>query len=76
MVFDMSQLKLTKDVLIYIFYQYRILCKAHKLEIQKYKCQLQGKGSYLLIECFLDKQNHLKTLLKKISQNTIIQESF
>jgi hypothetical protein len=76
MIFEMSKTKMFKDILSYIFFQYKIMCRAHKFEIMKYKSQLQGKGAFLLIECYLDKQNHLKSLLRKITQNMVIQEAF
>lgn len=65
-----------KNVMIYILNQYKILCQAHRIEVMKYKGQLKGNGQFLLLEFFLDKQSHLKSLLKKISQNSVVQESF
>jgi hypothetical protein len=37
---------------------------------------MKGPTSFLFIEAFLDKQDHLKTLLKKVVGNVIIQEAF
>jgi hypothetical protein len=37
---------------------------------------MKGPTSFLFIEAFLDKQDHLKTLLKKVVGNVIVQEAF
>jgi hypothetical protein len=37
---------------------------------------MRGIDSYLFLEGFLDKENHIKVLIKKISANLVIQEAF
>jgi hypothetical protein len=67
MMFEFAQSKMFRDVVTYILFQYRILCKAHKLEIEKYQIQFKGSSPIVFLEFYLDKQNHLKSLFKKIS---------
>ncbi|MFS8159742.1 MAG: hypothetical protein ACMG6E_05930 [Candidatus Roizmanbacteria bacterium] len=69
--------ELNKNILHYIFFQYRAMCKSHYLDIQKNKLQyLSGGKTYQFISVFLDRNYHSKIMLKKVSKNGVIRDAF
>ena len=68
---------LSANILHYIFFQFKVLCKSHSLDIQKAKISAFSCGqNFNFIQQFLDKAKHQKILMKKLSKNGVIRDAF
>ncbi len=73
---DRELLQLYQTVVRYIFSQFICLTKAHALQLEEFSPDLLQHQPFLFIDTYLTMERHLKMLLKKVSQNFIVQEAF
>lgn len=70
-----------KDVCSYILRQFKLLCNAHRWQLQFVLEQIKlapaiRRSFYPFLEDYVEKERNLRYMLRKLSQNFILQESF
>ena len=63
-----------RNVIKYMLYQFKAIAQAHRYEMMRKSSQKMS--AYSFIESFLELNNHITVLLKKLSSNIVVQECF
>lgn len=63
-----------RNVIKYMLYQFKAIAQAHRYEMMRKSSQRMS--AYSFIESFLDLNDHITVLLKKLASNIVVQECF